>query len=352
MSHKEDYINIGLMLLSCALAFVLPFELFLFSYAVLGPLHYLTEISWLHQRDYFSTGKKDYTILILLCLFISVGVVFHDVFVMRNYFEGTFQPETISMLMDLYSSWFPVFVFSAFVGSVGLVVFKKTSSKLILFAVGIIVGYLLRDSRFNIVIMGTFVPTLVHVYVFTGIFMLYGAMKTGSKPGYVSVLVLIGCALSFYFIRFIPTSFSISAYVKDSILRTGFSSVNVAAIGLFKSGGITQFDIFESWRGLMVQRFIAFAYTYHYLNWFSKTEIIKWHLVPRHWLVGSAFIWIASIALYWYDYRTGLVALFFLSLLHVFLEFPLNFRSILGIREELRNRFSGKKRCPAPASSK
>jgi hypothetical protein len=28
-------------------------------------------------------------------------------------------------------------------------------------------------------------------------------------------------------------------------------------------------------------RLIAFAYQYHYLNWFSKTSIIKWHEVTR-----------------------------------------------------------------------
>jgi hypothetical protein len=36
-----NYANIGLMLASCLVAYVFPFELFLFSYAVLGPLHYL-----------------------------------------------------------------------------------------------------------------------------------------------------------------------------------------------------------------------------------------------------------------------------------------------------------------------
>jgi hypothetical protein len=41
------------MLISCVTAYVFPFELFLFSYAVSGPLHYLTEISWLHDRKYF-----------------------------------------------------------------------------------------------------------------------------------------------------------------------------------------------------------------------------------------------------------------------------------------------------------
>jgi hypothetical protein len=349
MSHKEDYINIGLMLFSCGLAFILPFELFLFSYAILGPLHYLTEISWLHQRDYFSTGKKDYLVLILLCLFISAGVVFHDVFVMRGFFEGTFAPETISSILKIYSSWFPVLIFSAFVGSLGLVLFKKTSSKLILFGVGLLIGYLLLDSRFNLIWVGTFIPTLIHVYIFTGLFMLYGALKSGSTPGYISVLVFIGCALSFYFIQFVPEGFAASTYVKDSILRTGFSSVNKSAIGLFKSGAITQYDIFESKRGLMVQRFIAFAYTYHYLNWYSKTEIIKWHKVPLKWLVVSVAIWMASIALYIYDFRTGLVALFFLSLLHVFLEFPLNFRSIVGIKEELKNKISGKKSMGYPS---
>jgi hypothetical protein len=343
MSHKEDYVNIGLMLVSCGLAFILPFELFLFSYAVLGPLHYLTEISWLHQRDYFSTGKKDYWVLVLLCLFISAGVIFHDLVVMRSLFPGTFSTETIISILKTYTSWFPVLIFTAFVGSIGLVFFKKTYSKVILFGVGLLIGFLMIDSRFNLIWIGTFVPTLIHVYVFTGLFMLYGALKSGSKPGYVSVLIFIGCALSFYFIQYVPEGLAISNYIKDSVLRTGFSSVNKTAIGLFKSGSITQYDIFESKRGLMVQRFIAFAYTYHYLNWFSKTEIIKWHKVPARWLILSILIWIASISLYIYDFRTGLVALFFLSLLHVFLEFPLNFRSIMGIKEELKNRISSKK---------
>jgi hypothetical protein len=343
MSGKEDYINIGLMFLSCGLAFVLPFELFLFSYAVLGPLHYLTEISWLHQRDYFSTGKRDYTILIFLCLLVSIGIIFHDIFVVRKYFAGTFAPETLKEIMKTYSSWFPVFIFTAFVGSIGLIAFKKTSTKLMFFALGLLVGYLIRDSRFNIVVIGTFVPTVLHVYLFTGLFMLYGAMKTGSKAGYASVIIFIGCALSFYIFQYVPEGFSVSQYIRDVVLKTGFSGVSVTAIGLFKKGIVYQSDIFDSRRGLMVQRFIAFAYTYHYLNWFSKTEIIKWHKVPLKWLISSILIWLASIGLYLYNYRTGLIALFFLSMLHVFLEFPLNFRSIIGIWEEFKNKISGKK---------
>jgi hypothetical protein len=62
--NRLDYVNIGLLIFSCILAFIMPFELFLFAYGVLGPLHYLTEISWLHDKNYYANLKavsKDYT---------------------------------------------------------------------------------------------------------------------------------------------------------------------------------------------------------------------------------------------------------------------------------------------------
>src|SRR5947209_13065510 len=57
-TRHVDWLNIALMLLSAAAAYIIPFELFLFAYAVLGPLHYLTEISWLHDRKYFVEAKR------------------------------------------------------------------------------------------------------------------------------------------------------------------------------------------------------------------------------------------------------------------------------------------------------
>src|SRR5208337_4813876 len=36
---------------------LVPFELLLLAYGILGPLHYLTEISWLHDRHYFTNGR-------------------------------------------------------------------------------------------------------------------------------------------------------------------------------------------------------------------------------------------------------------------------------------------------------
>ena len=77
---RVNYINIALMVLSMAAAFVVPFELFLFSYAVLGPAHYLTEISWLHDRQYFTRRKTDY----LWLLGCSVGIFLGSSYVLGN----------------------------------------------------------------------------------------------------------------------------------------------------------------------------------------------------------------------------------------------------------------------------
>jgi hypothetical protein len=91
-----------------------------------------------------------------------------------------------------------------------------------------------------------------------------------------------------------------------------------------------------------MQIFFAYAYTYHYLNWFSKTKIINWHKVPKKYLIASVGIWILAVALYFYNYKIGLMALFFLSVLHVFLEFPLNHLTFIGIFKELKARFRSK----------
>jgi len=82
--------------------------------------------------------------------------------------------------------------------------------------------------------------------------------------------------------------------------------------------------------GLQIQSLIAFAYTYHYLNWFSKTSIIKWHKIDRRKLIAIIVIWLTSLGLYYYDYKVGLAILYFISVLHVILEFPLN---IMVIKE-------------------
>ena len=51
--RANDAILSRLLLFAFAAAYLVPFELLLLSYVVLGPAHYFTEISWLHDRKYF-----------------------------------------------------------------------------------------------------------------------------------------------------------------------------------------------------------------------------------------------------------------------------------------------------------
>jgi hypothetical protein len=101
---------------------------------------------------------------------------------------------------------------------------------------------------------------------------------------------------------------------------------------------------------LAVMALIAFAYTYHYLNWFSKTSVIRWHEIPRSRYVGAVVIWLASVALFVYDYRVGLQWLFFLSFTHVVLEFPLNHLTFVGIGREIGGLLRGEQARVAPAA--
>lgn len=360
-----DLANIALMLLSCIAAFVLPFEVFLFSYAVLGPLHYLTEISWLHKRDYFANGKQDYWWLILigvlLVLFTSCG--FANNAAAAN--APSFLTAPLALLCDFMSpltAKFPhaamFFIYVSFISAIAFVAFSKSWHKILFIAIASLVGgwYInvtaqanggyMSDTAIFFLIFAVFLPTLIHVFVFTGLFILHGALKNKSTTGYISIAVFITCAVSFFVFHPHITFYHVSNAAQKALEDSGFIQLNKSLLQMFHLGEFTRETVYESNAGLGIMRFIAFAYTYHYLNWFSKTQVIKWHQVPKQQLAVVIVLWLLSIALYAYSYYAGLVALYFLSMLHVLLEFPLNYRSITGIGTEVRNMFGG---TPAPA---
>ena len=164
--------------------------------------------------------------------------------------------------------------------------------------------------------------------------MIYGVLKEKSLAGLISILTLIACAILLFTIQPTSLNYEVSTYVQKSYSM--FSELNFRIINSFHLDNLTNItQIFTTNAGFVVMRFIAFAYTYHYLNWFSKTSVIKWHLVPKKTLIFTLIIWLFSVGLYFYDYNLGLNVLFFLSFLHVFLEFPLNIVSFAGIGKEL-----------------
>src|SRR6185437_466498 len=60
------------------------------------------------------------------------------------------------------------------------------------------VGYLFHSERIVFFAFAVFLPTLVHVFLFTGAFILVGALKSRSASGMLSLLVFIGCGVSLF----------------------------------------------------------------------------------------------------------------------------------------------------------
>lgn len=308
------------MLVSCVLAFILPFELFLFSYAVLGPLHYLTEIGWLHKKNYYTKGKYDFIALTILC-----GLVFYFSFINTRH-SDSYIPNII-----LYGALLSL-----------IFVFIKDNLYRIVLAILAIIGIAIYKTGDNYFIwIGVFLPTIIHVFIFTWAFMLYGVLKNKSFSGYLSIVALIIFAISFFVIKAPSLQYQVSAYVGKSYdLFYLLNQFLIDFFGLTTNYSNTGDLVYKTNAGFIIMRFIAFSYTYHYLNWFSKTSVIQWHQVPKKTLIITLLLWVISVSLYIIDYNIGLKALYFISFLHVFLEFPLNIVSFQGIFKSI---FSFKK---------
>lgn len=316
LSHDQiHYANIGLMVVSAILAFVLPFELFLFSYAILGPLHYLTEIGWLHKKNYFTKGKYDFIFLSVLCF-----LVFYFSFI---------QPAKSD-------SQIPSIILYGVLLSLIFVFIKDNLYRVILALLALIGIAMAKTGLTYFVWIGIFLPTIIHVFIFTWAFMLYGVIKNKSFAGYLSVAALGFIAMSFFFIKAPGLQYQVSAYVTKSYdLFYLLNTFLIDFFGLSTGTNDSNTLVYHTNAGFVIMRFIAFSYTYHYLNWFSKTSVIQWHKVPKKTLMITLALWVFSVALYVIDYNIGLKALYFLSFLHVFLEFPLNVTSFQGIFKAL-----------------
>ena len=321
-AERVDLLNIGLMLIAACVAMILPFELFIFVYAVLGPLHYLTEISWLHDRRYFTKGRYDAVWLLV------VGITLMFVFFARQ-LELEFPPMFDSNLM-----------FIAFLSALIFVTVKNNIYKI----GGIILLVFASQVAHNFNYFFTvFIPTLIHVYVFTALFVIFGAIKNKSRLGFVSVAVMVLIPFALYNIYPDTAFYPVQEYSKDAykpfrILNIVWLRFIAQVPDLVNTEESWNRLVFNSTQGILLMRFIAFAYTYHYLNWFSKTKVIQWHNIPRLRFVLVIVLWLASIGIYLYDYMLGMQWLLFISFMHVLLELPLNFVSIIGISTFVKNK--------------
>jgi hypothetical protein len=283
---RKDIVHLGLLLVALAAAYVLPFELLLLSYAILGPAHYLTEISWLHDRGYYLPHRG-----IALGL---IAVAFGAMFVATPYWSG-------------------VLLWSVLVGCAIAATAKTVRRAVMLGVVAAALTAAMVVAGVPFAIAGVLLPTFIHVSIFTLVFMTLGAIRARST----AQAVIVGAyLLAILAILVVPPT---RGMVLPGLARIGqenFGDVAPALGSLIGMPGLTF--------GGRITGLLSFVYTYHYLNWFIKADVIRWAQIPRARLIAIVAASAASTALYFYNYQIGILVLLVISMMHVLLEFPLN----------------------------
>jgi len=284
--RMTDAAHLGLMLVALGLTYLVPFELLLLSYVVLGPAHYATEISWLHDRKYFLPRR-------------GIAAALAGVAVVAALVEN--------------ASWFGFVMWAAFVGCVLLVTATTALQTMVLFMVAVAATAALVANGASLAVIGILLPTLIHVSLFTLVFMTLGAYRSGQRVQWLLVAIyLVAIAL----ILIVPPTAATIIPSFGAAGRDYFANVAPALGRLFGIPGL-QLDT-------RLTSLLAFIYTYHYLNWFIKADVIRWNSMTRERLALVIAASGASTALYFYDYALGFTVLLAFSLAHIVLEFPLN----------------------------
>ncbi len=288
--RRADVIHLGLLLGALAAAYALPFELVLLSYAILGPAHYFTEISWLHDRGYFLPRR---TLAV-----IPAAVAFAAMFIATPY-------------------WLGVTLWSVFVACAIAATTSQPGRTALYGVIALTATVVMIAAEVPFALAGVLLPTFIHVCVFTLVFMTLGALRSG---GGVQFAILGAYLVALVLILIVPPW---AGSVLPGLTRIAQENFGAVAPALGALIGVPDLTF-----GGRITGLLSFVYTYHYLNWFIKADVIRWSAVPRPRLIAIAALSAASTALYFYDFDVGILVLLVISLLHVLLEFPLNAISI------------------------
>src|ERR1043165_6831869 len=159
-----DAAHLWLMLSALALTYLVPFELLLLAYVVLGPAHYATEISWLPDRKYFLPQRG-----------IAIGLAGIAI---------------VAAAID-HAAWFGFVMWAAFVVCALMTVATTAMQATLLFIGAMALTALMLSSGASMAVLGVLMPTLIHVSLFTLVFMALGAYRSGAKIQWVLVALYL-----------------------------------------------------------------------------------------------------------------------------------------------------------------
>ena len=317
--QKVDFLNVILVIVAAVLAVLFPLHTFILSFAILGPLHYLTEINWLNKKGIVTPANK--SLWVVSSLLISFFIVFPHILVFAS-------PNLVTNpILIFINTWNNLLLFLGFILSIAFL-YSSKKNILIISVISIVIGLITNNFPLFAIIFGTLTPTIIHVYFFTLLFMWHGAKLSKERTGYYPLILATLFPILLWIFPIEPRNYFFepfwkSVYVDNQLYKfpQNFSYLI----------GNTDFSTFYFYNTLELKLmiFVAFSYLYHYLNWFSKTSIIKWNenLNSKNWIVIFC-IWGAILAAYYMDFKLGFVLSIFFSYLHVIMEFPLNIKSI------------------------
>lgn len=322
---RIDSINIALILLSLILAYLFPLELFVVAFITLGPLHYFTEINWLDKKNYFIQGSKR--------TWFWIGLSTTALIMLPKYYfylSGSTSGTTYDFIQNL-NNWTNAFIFLSLIAAIGFVLIKKRIYWVVLMVPSVICAWFLNSQQTYTQLVGVLIPTVIHVYIFTILFMAYGAKKAKSTAGYIAVGVAILAPLLIAGINLDGQTYLFGDAMKSIFVEHNFHNTPVRTAQFI---GLTDVNAFYFYQPLYLKMmmFLSFIYLYHYLNWFSKTSLIQWHkTLTRKRTLLIAGMWVGLMILFYFSFDLAMMIAFFFSFLHVILEFPLNVFSVKGI---------------------
>jgi hypothetical protein len=309
VQERSQRADLVALLISAVAAYASPLRVLLFAFVVLGPLHYLTEMVWLQKKRFYLTNSAVSTRLYVLIAIAAAIVSLSGAVLRRDLWFWTVG----AMLLISLS-----------------VLVRNVSTMAAIAGAAIVTACFLRTWVFFIAVM---VPTLVHVFFFTWTFTVSGALRArnGSRAKWITPVLMLVLPLVLVCLPVHPSQPSGFLLRAESMT---FLSIHSKLAGDLHHTVALNNTMMNDVVVVGVLRIFAFAYLFHYLNWFAKTELLAWHRASRRTWIAVAVIYVAYLASFAISFRTGFLISSFLSLLHVLLEFPLNWQTLQFVAGE------------------
>jgi hypothetical protein len=305
---RLDWVNIGLIVACAALARAWPYHVLMAAFCLLGPAHYLTQMSWMADKGHFLStdgNRRKWFVGSSWAIGIAVGLLAA---------LGADAIEEVAAV-GMASAW------GCALWACMPATARAPARLAALAGLPLLVGAAVAvgPAWAGAAAVGFFavaMPTVVHVFLFTAMFMLGGALRSGSKVGLAALVALGIAAASFFAFPLDPRPM---VHIEGIGLFSGVAAM-LSPLAGGRAGGLDS-----------AVAFLAFAYAYHYLNWFSKTEVIAWHKMPKGRVGLLVAAYAAMIGSYAVSFQVGLALSVLAASLHIFLELPLDARAIMGL---------------------